>query len=237
MAPFGRCSKRGTPRHKITCWNIRRTVFRYCKKRIASTRKSNSPIAVPVRFRVEAASYPAAPPTDPYVKISFIRFLSSNYLETKQAQPRLAHNFCYPASRDSNQVDYPGRWKSKGTQYLPFKFFPGYIAITASPAKPAFPRFSCTLINHFQHLVITPDTIVLIMTSKFRTHYPMLFREAPMPIIMTPLPDSFCGSAQPLGCRLALYHPIPIAGLVPVMGESKKIKRVLTHQRLLSPIR
>ena len=78
---------------KISRWNIRRTVFQYFKKRIANTKKSNSPIAVQVRFRVEAANYSAAPPTDPYVKFSFIRFLSSSHLETKQALPRLAHNF------------------------------------------------------------------------------------------------------------------------------------------------
>ena len=78
---------------KISRWNIRRTVFQYFKKRIASTENSNSPNAVPVGFRVEAAGYPAAPPTDPYLKISLIRFLSSNLLETKQALPRLAHNF------------------------------------------------------------------------------------------------------------------------------------------------
>ena len=33
---------------KISRWNIRRTVFQYFKKLIASTENSNSPIAVPV---------------------------------------------------------------------------------------------------------------------------------------------------------------------------------------------
>jgi len=33
---------------KISRWNIRRTVFQYFKKLIASTKNSNSPIAVPV---------------------------------------------------------------------------------------------------------------------------------------------------------------------------------------------
>ncbi len=33
---------------KISRWNIRRTVLQYFKKRIASTKNSNSPIAVPV---------------------------------------------------------------------------------------------------------------------------------------------------------------------------------------------
>ncbi len=44
-------------------------------------------------FQVEAVNYLTAPPTDPDVKISFIRFLGSNVSETKQAPPRLAHNF------------------------------------------------------------------------------------------------------------------------------------------------
>ena len=54
--------------------------------------QNRAPVAG-VGFRVEAASYPAAPPTDPYVKISLIRFLGSDFSETKQARPRLAHNY------------------------------------------------------------------------------------------------------------------------------------------------
>ena len=48
-----------------------------------------------VRFRVGAAGYPAAPPTDPDVNNSLIRFLGSTPdtgTDTKQATPRLAHN-------------------------------------------------------------------------------------------------------------------------------------------------
>ena len=59
--------------------------------RIAESQIRNS--AFCVKFRVEAADYSTAPPTDPYLKISLIRFLSSDLSETKQARPRLAHNF------------------------------------------------------------------------------------------------------------------------------------------------
>ena len=36
------------------------------------------------RFRVESASYLANPPTDPYVKVSLIRFLKHNFATLKQ---------------------------------------------------------------------------------------------------------------------------------------------------------
>jgi len=42
---------------------------------------------------------PDAPPTDPDVRISLIRFLGAGGLsppKTKQARPRLAHNYATP---------------------------------------------------------------------------------------------------------------------------------------------
>ena len=62
----------------------------------------NSWIALAIQFRVEAADYSAAPPTDPYVKISLIRFLSSDLSETKQTLLRLAHNFSCPYAKSKH---------------------------------------------------------------------------------------------------------------------------------------
>ena len=58
--------------------------------------KAKNAPALDVKVPGRSTGYPVLPPTDPYVKISLIRFLGSDSFtesSTRQATPRLAYNF------------------------------------------------------------------------------------------------------------------------------------------------
>ena len=75
-----------------------------------------------------SAGYPRAPPTDPDVKVSLIRFLGNQSLGTT-----LAHNFAALQAKMLYAVDNPGFRERKLDKNRARELFPINSALTTSP--------------------------------------------------------------------------------------------------------
>ena len=117
-------------------------------------------------------------------------------------------------------------WQRKCKQLLHFrcKLLPVHPILRVSPAQPFLPHDSCVFVGDFQHLVITPHPIVLIVPTEFGAQASVLLAHGFMQVLFTPIPYPAEESAQPLSLGLSLDGPSATARLGPVVGESQKRK-------------
>ncbi len=120
-----------------------------------------------VKFRVEFSGYPTNPPTDPYVKVSLIRFLSNQSFDTT-----LTHNFAalqalYPLlNTPSDALDDPGSRQRPFCQEF-LELLPWDVAIRTPSAQPVLPCLLLIFIHNLHHPTVTSDTIVPIVALQF----------------------------------------------------------------------
>ena len=93
---------------------------------------------------------------------------------------------------------------------MPIKRFPVNVAISMPAAQPVFPSPFCVLKVHFQLLVVSSYTEVLVMASQFLTELLPLFPDQHMSIPLAPLPDGLHGSSHFLGFGFSLNHPVSL---------------------------
>src|SRR5947209_374362 len=91
-------------------------------------------------------------------------------------------------------------WQRKCKQLLHFrcKLLPVHPILRISPAQPFLPHDSCVFVGDFQHLVIAPHPIVLIMPTEFGAQASVLLAHGFVQVLFTPVPYPAEESAQPL---------------------------------------
>jgi len=116
-----------------------------------------------------SASYPSAPPTDPYVRVSLIRFLGIQSLGTT-----LAHNFAAPQA-ELDIMDYSGFWHRKLIKNRDLELIPVDVPFVASPTQPVFPVSFRIVVYVVNCPIVTTYPIILVVPSYFKAQHLILF--------------------------------------------------------------
>jgi hypothetical protein len=116
----------------------------------------------------------------------------------------------------------------------PLPYVPWDVALAAPMTQPIVPRIIRVFHHHLQHLVITSDAVVLIVTTQLQAECLVLLHHILVPVIPAPLPERLHGPAEPLSSRRPFDNPKPLARFGPEMGKAEKIECAVSIILLLT---
>jgi hypothetical protein len=100
------------------------------------------------------------------------------------------------------------------------QLLPAYVARVAASAQPVAPRLLGLRADHFEHLKIATDTLVLVIATQFQPYRLILLVHWRMAVVTTPWPERSPTPAPPLPARLALDDPVATACRGPIGGKA-----------------
>ena len=151
---------------------------------------------------------PAAPPTDPDVRISLIRFLGSvAFLPARKpnGRPTVWRITMLPRKPLSDVVEYPGRWQRESFFEL-LELFHIYPAFVAPATQPISPCFLCMHEYPFQSLIVAGYSVILIVALKLCAQHPVLINNVHVPVLLAPLPHGLHKANHSLPRRGRIYR-------------------------------
>ncbi len=155
------------------------------------------------RFPGRISDYSANPPTEPYVRLSLIRFLGVARFHTTRLQPTpqsashvsirsVKHVFASDASTHRNVPSLYPRLHDLGTGqsvlcHHPTKRLPSHLAATAT-VQPITPGTLRRVVHQVQAFAVAANAIVLVVATQLRAQDSVLVVQRLMPVILAPLP-------------------------------------------------
>ena len=107
-------------------------------------------------------------------------------------------------------------------RHKPVEPLPRHIVLPGSAVQPFAPRTLDLLIEAFEAVHVTGDSVISIMTMKLSTQCSPLFFNRQMAVYHTPLINSPYCCCELLACCFTPDHPAAFPRLSPIMGKSEK---------------
>ena len=124
-------------------------------------------------------------------------------------------------------MDDSGWWQREDDEQF-VEAGPRQPLFAASTIQPIAPRPLYVLIVLTHASIVAPDSVVLVVTPQLRAQGLPLLAHWFMPVVPTPLPDSFSGAPQSLARRLSFHYPGSLPRFRPVVSKAQKSERAVT---------